>query len=501
MASITTQNDMVAFVQAATTLPVMLFSVPAGAVADSYERRRVLMLAQVLMMAMSLALAVIALSGEVTPVILLALTFLIGCGTALHTPAWQASIGDVVPRDQIAEAVTLNSMGLNLTRSVGPALGGVIVATAGAAAAFAFNAASFLPMIYGLARLGPTKKAETLPREGLYRAIGAGLRYVSMSPNLLNVILRGFVFGVSAVVILALLPVVARDLLHGGALVYGLLLGAFGVGAICGGLANATLRSMFSSEAIVRIAFCGIAASACLVALSRNVWLTGIFLLPAGASWVLALSLFNVVMQLSTPRWVVARVLSIYQTASFGGMTFGGWAWGLVAERQDIPTALFAAALTSLLGAGLGLRFALPLLAARNLDPSDHFSEPRTQLDIQPQSGPIFVTVEYRISLDDVDRFLSTMTERRRIRLRDGARQWVLLRDVEEPEVWKEAYHVPTWSDYVRHNQRRTKMDAEVSDQLAALNGGERPRVRRMIERETVPIHDDIGIKTFSELH
>src|SRR3989338_8055071 len=241
MATIASSNDMVAFVQAATTLPIMLFSIPSGAIADSYERRRVLLVAQVFMMAVAIGLAAVAVAGHVTPWLLLALTFLLGCGTALHTPAWQASVGDIGPRDQIAGAVTLNSMGLNMTRSVGPALGGFIVAAAGAAAAFAFNALSFVPMVFALLKMPAAQPKALLPRENLSRAVWAGLRYVSMSPDLMIVILRGFAFGVSAVAILALLPLVARDLLDGSALVFGVLLGAFGIGAILGGLANGWL--------------------------------------------------------------------------------------------------------------------------------------------------------------------------------------------------------------------------------------------------------------------
>lgn len=502
MATIATSNDMVAFVQAATTLPVMLFSIPAGAIADSYERRRVLMVAQVFMMAMSLALAAVAFWGNVTPWMLLALTFLIGCGTALHTPSWQASVGDVVPRDQIAGAVTLNSMGLNMTRSVGPALGGFIVAAAGAAAAFVFNALSFLPMIYALVRMQPNQTRSTLPRENLHRAVWAGLRYVSMSPDLITVILRGFVFGASATAILALLPLVARDTLQGGALVYGVLLGAFGIGAILGGLANAGLRARFGSEAIVAGSFLGMAISAALIASSNSIWLTPLFLLPAGASWVLALSLFNVVVQLSTPRWVVGRVLSIYQTAIFGGMTTGGWLWGNLSQHYSTPTALYLASVASVAGAAIGLRFALPAFASRNLEPLDQFRAPSLQLDLQDRSGPIFVMIEYDIDQADVTEFLRAMTDRRRIRIRDGARQWTLLRDVENPNLWKEAYHVPTWADYLRHNQRRTKADAEVTERLIALNrGSAKPSVRRMIERETVPLTDDMALKPFHDLH
>ena len=501
MATITTSNDMVALVQSATTLPVMVFSIASGALADSYDRRHLLMIAQLMMMATAAVLAVFAGAGQITPWPLLAFTFLLGCGTALHTPSWQASVGDVVPRAEISAAVTLNSMGLNLTRSVGPALGGLIVATCGAATAFAFNAVSFLPMIHALLRWTASLKPNPLPREDFRRAVLSGLSYVAMSPNLLTVIARGFVFGLVAIAILALLPVVARDLVKGGAGVYGLLLGSFGIGAIGGGLMNARVRQRFSNETIVRGTFVCIGLSAALVGTSRNTGLTCLALLPAGAAWVMALSLFNVVVQLSTPRWVVGRVLSIYQTASFGGMTAGGWLWGMLAQGFGAPTALMLSGAVSILGVAIGLRFALPVLQSLNLDPLDQFQEPALQVGLHPRSGPVLITVSYDIAPDKVPALLAAMTERRRIRLRDGARQWTLLRDLETPGLWRESYHFPTWVDYLRHNHRRTHADAEIAARLHALNaGGQKPVVQRMIEWQDVPLMDDLAIKPHVDL-
>ncbi len=501
MVSIARSDDMVALVQSAATLPVMLFSIIAGAIADSFDRRRVLLIAQVFMMANAVLLTGLVVGDMITPWLLLAFLFLAGCGTALHAPSWQASVGDIVPREVIPAAVTLNGMAVNLTRSVGPAVGGVVVAAAGAGAAFAVNAISFVPMVWALLRWKPAPAAPSLPREDFRRAIWAGLRYVSMSPNLLTVILRGSVFGLVAIAILALLPIVARDMLQGGAVTFGLLLAAFGVGAIGGGFANARMRARFSNEVVVRLAFLGVASSAGLVATSHNTWATCLFLLPAGASWVLALSLFNVVVQLSTPRWVLGRTLSIYQTAVFGGMTAGGWLWGTLAEGQGVPVALLIAGGIALMGAAIGLRFGLPDQVSLNLDPLNQFKEPDLHLELQPRSGPIMILIEYEIAQTDVQAFLDVMSLRRRIRIRDGAQHWVLLRDLENPDLWKEAYHVPTWVEYVRHNQRRTQEDAEISARLLALNkGGKRPGVRRMIERDTVPLRDDMVVKSYPEL-
>ncbi|WP_275787643.1 MFS transporter [Pararhizobium gei] len=502
MTSITSSANMVALVQASTSLPIMLFSLVSGALADNFDRRRIMLVAQCFMLTVSALLTVFTYFGLITPWLLLTFTFLIGCGTALNNPSWQASVGDMVPRDVLPAAVALNSMGFNITRSVGPAIGGAIVAAAGAAAAFAANTLSYFAILFALIRWRRAETPSKLPRESMGRAISAGLRYVAMSPNIGKVLFRGFVFGLSASAILALLPLVARDLIGGGPLIYGVLLGAFGLGAIGGALLSARLRERLSSEWIVRIAFGGFAVSSLLTAVSPYEWLTCLALLLSGAGWVLALSLFNTTVQLSTPRWVVGRALSLYQTTTFGGMAAGSWIWGQAAETYGPAPALMMSALVMLAGAAIGLRLPLPEFQALNLDPLNRFSEPLLKLDLKPRSGPIVVMIDYEIADEDVSEFLKAMAERRRIRIRDGAGQWGLMRDLENPTVWTETYHVPTWVEYVRHNQRRTQADAMVSDRLLELHRGSLlPRVHRMIERQTILPYDYERYKQQMDMH
>ncbi|MDS1139573.1 MFS transporter [Pusillimonas sp. SM2304] len=501
MTTISASDDMVALVQAATTLPIMIFSLAAGALADNFDRRNIMLVAQILMMVVSAGLAIFAVTGLLTPWLLLAFTFLIGCGTALHNPSWQASMGDLVPREDLPGAVTLNSMSYNLMRSIGPAVGGLIVAVAGAAFAFAVNALSYIALIRALSRWKPQRAPSTLPRESFGSAMSVGLRYIAMSPNLLKVMFRSFLFGLSAVSVLALLPLVTRDLVAGGAFSYGIILGCFGAGAIGGALLNARVRERWGNETIVRATFLLFALSVVALAFSRQMWLSCLAVLPAGACWVLTLSLFNVTVQLSTPRWVVGRALALYQTATFGGMAAGSWIWGLTADAHGTGNALIASGAVLVLGAAVGLRYVLPEFSKLSLDPLDRFNEPTLQLDLRPRSGPILVMVDYEIAQQDVNTFLNLMAQRRRIRLRDGARQWSLLRDLENPRIWSESYHVPTWVEYVRHHQRRTQADAEVFDQLLALHRGQRPpHVHRMIERQTVPIRDDMPLKQHTEI-
>lgn len=486
MTTIATSPYQVALVQASTTLPIMLFALVAGAVADSFDRRKVMLVAQTFMLVVSVLLTVFTYYNLLTPWTLLAFTFLIDSGTALNSPSWQASVGDMVPRNKVPAAVALNSMGFNLTRSVGPAIGGIIVAAAGAAAAFAANAVSYIGLIIVMARWKRDVPVSTLPRESLGAAMGAGLRYVAMSPNIGKVLVRGAAFGFSAGAVLALLPLVARDVVKGDALTYGIMLGAFGIGAVGGALISVRLRQLLSSETMVRCAFAGFAVCAFNAAISHHAWQSSLGLLVGGACWVIALSHFNVTVQMATPRWVVGRVLSVYQTATFGGIALGSWIWGVVADAHGAETALIAAAITMLAGGAIGLLLPLPQQQVLNLDPLNRFKEPHLALDLKPRSGPIAIMIEYIIRHEDEAEFLATMAERGRIRRRDGARNWTLARDLENPTIWIEHYHTPTWLEYVRHNGRITHADAMVGDRLRALHSGdEPPRVRRVIERPT----------------
>jgi MFS family permease len=496
MTSIGASADLIALVQASTTLPIMLFSLMAGAIADNFDRRKLMLAAQIFLLAVSVVLTVCAYLELVTPWLLLTFTFLVGCGTAFNGPAWQSLVGEMVPRSDLPAAIALNSMGFNIARSVGPALGGLVVATIGAFAAFALNAISYLGLIAVLARWQPVRPPRTLPPESLGSAMAAGIRYVAMSPNLAVVLLRGAVFGLAAIAVQALMPLIARDLIQGGPLTYGLLLGAFGVGAVGGALLSTRLRQAMSLEALVRIAFISFAICAAVAGLSKFATLSIAAMALGGASWVLALSSFNATVQLSSPRWVVGRALALYQMATFGGMAFGSWIWGVAAERFGTADALLIAAGMLVAGAALGLRLPLPGLKALNLDPLDRWTEPDLAVDILPRSGPVVITIEYRIREADVVAFLAVMAERRRIRRRDGARHWTLLRDLENPEIWIERYHNPTWLDYVRHNQRITQADAAVGERLRALHQGpDRPRVRRMIERQTGGPGPDLGTR------
>jgi MFS family permease len=489
MTSLTGSASLVALVQASTALPIMLFSLTAGAIADNYEKRAVMLMAQIFTITVSLVLAGCTYFGLITPWSLLIFTFLIGCGTALNNPAWQSSVRDLVPRQDLPQAIALNSVGMNIARGVAPALGGMIVATAGAAAAFAMNVFSYVALILVLFRWRPESEARVLPPESLGAAMGAGLRFVAMSPRIRSYLVHAFVFGFAGSAVQALMPLVARDLVGGGPVTFGLLFGAFGLGAIGGGLYSGRIRQALGAAGMIRSSFVGFALCALVTAFSSNTPLTTVAMALGGACWLLVLSSFNVAVQVSSPRWVVGRTLALYQTAAFGGIALGSWTWGLLAERLSISEALVLSALVHLLGVLVGLRWALPTNEEANLEPLNRWKEPSIRMEIQHRSGPIVVATEYRIPEESVQEFLTLMAERRRIRRRDGARHWRLLRDLAEPELWTERYDTPTWLDYVRQVQRITQADTRIVDRLRELHrGAEPPRIRRRIERQPVCI-------------
>lgn len=483
MTSLAHSADMVALVQAAVALPMMLFALPAGAMADSFDRRTIMLTAQIAILLIAGLLSFFTVEGWITPPILLGFTFLLSVGTAFNAPAWQASVGDMVPRRDIASAVALNAVAFNIARSTGPAVGGAIVAFGGVAIAFMLNAASNLGLIYVLARWRTTRNPRHLPREPLFSAIGVGLRYGTMSPDVRSVLLRGFAFGAAAMAIPALMPVVARDLLGGDAVVYGSLLGSFGVGAVIAALLSARLRRTLSSESLVRWSACAVAITAAGTGLSGSLPLTMAVLALGGGGWLIAFATLNVTIQMLTARWVVARVLALHQMTTFAGMSLGSLFWGHVAATNGLAAAYLGSAAAMVAVSLLGVRYALAPASDTDLGPLRSFSEPVTVVPVDISSGPIAITIEYVISETAQPEFLAAMTEWSRVRRRDGAKQWSLLRDLHDQEIWFERYEVATWLDYLRHTHRFTMADSAALERVRALHRGtEPPRMSRALK-------------------
>ena len=493
MTLLTSSQSMVALVQAAVTLPIMLVSTAAGVLADNHERRTVMLGAQIFMLVTSVVLTVLAWSGLLTPWLLLIFTFLIGCGMGLHNPSWQASFSELVPRPDLPSAVAMNAMGMNVTRSIGPALGGLITATLGAAAAFAMNAATYFVLIGALLSWKPVKRERTLPRERFHSALAAGLRYLLLSPEIMTINFRGFLFGAGGISMQALLPLVARDALAGDARTYGVLLGAFGFGAVVGALNAARIRDRLSNEMVLQAASALFLICCLVVSVSHNLAVSVVAIFISGICWLNTNSLLNVAVQLASPRWVLGRMISIFMTFIFGGMAIGSWVLGRVAETYDLPAAFYLAA--AILTVSLCTGFVMPLraLGGQDLDPVDRRATHDVKLSLNRRSGPIQIMVEYRIDQADVTAFLGLIAQRRRVHIRDGARRWTLLRDLETPDIWIESYDFPTWTEYLRHTERRTKADDGVIEALFELHRGSEPvRARRTIQRQTIAQTDDM---------
>lgn len=483
MTQMTSSADMVALVQTALTLPVMFMAMPAGAIADMHDRRIVSLVSLGIAFAGATALTTLAWLDMVTPMLLLALCFVVGSGVALMDPTWQSSISEQVPPDALPAAVALNGMSYNIARSVGPALGGIVVATAGAVASFALNALLYLPLMGALFAWNRVAQPSRLPREKFNRAIISGVRYIANSPAIKVVLVRSMVVGLIGSSIIALMPIVARDLLHGGAQTYGVLLSAFGVGAVLGAIYIPELRKRLTGEAAVRACSLSMGGALLAAALSQDSVLTSVALLLAGAVWTMAWVLFNVGVQLSAPRWVAGRSLAAYQAAGSGGVAIGSWGWGSLADVVGVEAALLVSAILMLLSPLLGLWLPMPRVGARGEEP-ELLEDPDVKLPLTGRSGPLVVEIEYRVAQENARAFHNAMQAVQLFRQRNGAYGWSIARDIADPDSWTERFHCPTWFDYLRQRNRATKAERALEREAAAFHVGPNPvRVRRMLER------------------
>src|SRR5450631_583686 len=483
MTQMTSSADKVALVQTALMLPIMLISMPAGAIADMYDRRIVALVSLLIALSGATALTVLAWLGMVTPQILLGSCFVVGSGMALFGPAWQSSVSEQVPAETLPSAVALNGISYNIARSFGPAIGGIVVAAAGAVAAFAANAVLYIPLLIVLFLWRRTSEPSRLPRERLNRAIVSGVRYIANSPSIRIVLARTLVTGLIGGSVSALMPLVARDLLHGGAQTYGIMLGAFGIGAVFGALNIAEVRKRMSGEAAVRACALCMGGAIAAVALSRQPVLTAAALVVAGAVWMLAVALFNIGVQLSAPRWVAGRSLAAFQASIAGGIAIGSWGWGRLTDAAGVETALLVSAGLMFASPLLGLWLRMPPVGARNED-AEVLADPEVRLLLTGRSGPLVVEIEYRVDQDSARAFHNVMQEVQLSRQRNGAYGWSIARDIADPELWTERYHCPTWLDYLRQRNRSTQSERALHQRAMDFHLGPDPvRVRRMLER------------------
>ncbi|NTE65140.1 MFS transporter [Agrobacterium tumefaciens] len=486
MVTIAASDTMVALVQAASTLPTFFLAIVVGAIADNYNRRIVMIVGRSLMMAASAMLVILMALGITNPWIILAFSFLDGCGIALADPAWRASLGDMLQRRQLPAAVTLLNVGFNTVRSVGPALGGIIVAAFGPMVTFALTTLGFVAPLTALWRNSWKVQSSPLPREALRTAIYDGLRFTAISSEIKTTILRGTLFGAASTSVLALLPLIARDQMKAGPVAYGILMAGFGAGALVAGLMNPRLRQALTQERLIVLASIACAACSLSLALTSSLAVATTFLALGGAGWVTAWSGLGVNVQLASPRWVVGRTISIYSAFTYGGIAAGSWLWGVIAENHSLSLALAVSAGATLFVSALGLKLPISNRSESELEPAGSFSAPAVALDLKPRSGPIQITTEYSIPEDNVEVFLDLMRDRRHAQSRVGARQWALTRDIQKPSRWLETYRTPTWMDYHRLHHRLTAADKQLDAELLKLTSEANvPQTTILVERST----------------
>lgn len=480
MTALTGNAQMVALVQTCATLPMMLMSLPAGALADIYERRNIMLIAQSAMLIIATVLTGLTIAAMTTPLVLLGATFLIAAGTALHAPAWQASMYDQVPRESLESAASLNSMGFNLARSLGPATGGLLVAAAGVGAAFAVNAASYIGLIITLLTWKRPKRERLLPPEGVGQAIMAGLRFVALSPALIAVLVRAGAFGLCGSAVWALTAILARDALGGGPKTFGLLLGGFGIGAVVGAILRAAIP--MTRERLTKSCSFAFGTCAILLGLSHNLPLSIGLMAVAGGAWVMTLTGLSVTVQFIAPRWVVGRAIAINQVSIFAGMAFGSWFWGFIATVFRVEVAFMASGAAMLATLLLAFFFPLTSDAAPDLTPARAHPVDDLLGPVGANDGPIVVTIDYRVQPANFRAFVDAMADLGRIRRRNGAHRWTLHQDVDSPTRWVERFHSLTWIDHLRRQTRHTRADQIVLDRVATLRDGE-AIVHRLLER------------------
>ena len=481
VADLSASPSAVGLIQAAGTLPIFLLALPAGVLADILDRRKLLMAMQVVLLAVSLALTLLAWRGLITVELLIGLTLVGGTAAAIAGPAWQSMVPDLVPRSQLRNAIALNSVGINVSRSIGPAIGGILLGAFGAAIAYAADLATYLFVIGALLWWqSPRAEGSHIP-EHFFGAFRAGLRYARSSRKLHVVLLRAGIYFIFASATWALLPLVAKDLLGGGASFFGLLLGAVGAGAIGGATILPRLRNRLDSDAILLGSAILSAGVMVVLTFAPPQWMAFLCLFLLGSAWIAALTVLNGVAQAVLPNWVRGRALAVYLTVFNGAMTVGSIAWGITAEALGLTTTLLIAAAGLSLSAVLMHLIKLPL-GEDDLSASNHWPEPIVADSVAHDQGPVMVQIEYSVTADDRPAFLRALNLHAEARRRDGAYLWGVSDDAAKPGQIVEWFFVESWAEHLRQHERASHADAEIHGQLIGYHQGEvRPTVRHLI--------------------
>jgi MFS family permease len=468
----------VALTQTASALPFFVLALPAGAIGDIVDRRKLILLTEVWMLAVALVLAVMTLGGMMSPALLLILTFALSAGDAFETPTWRAVLPELVQKEDIPAASALNGIEFNFARAVGPALAGLLIAVAGIGAAFLVNAASFLGVILVVARWKRPMHKRATPPETVTGATVAAIRYVRYSPAVRVVLLRAGAAMFFASGLLALLPSIAHRI-SGSPVGYGVLLGCFGCGAVLGALAMQRARARWSADVVVSAGIAIFGAATILAGTLDGLWQLSAVLLIGGGAWLSFISLFNVLVLNQTPDWVRARVLAVSMLVFQGAVAAGSAAWGAVAARAGVSQSLLWAGTGAIMTTALGLFRRLPEATA-DLTPWNHWRLPAVVDTRVDAGGPVLVTVEYQVDAERVPEFVKAMHQYGRVRRRDGASRWGICRDLEIADRYLETFVVSSWAEHLRQHDRITRADSQLEDRLRSCTRKE-PKVRHLV--------------------
>ena len=472
----------VSLVQTATTLPTFLIGLPAGALGDILDRRKIMLASQAFMLVCATALGVLTLMGDISIAGVIALTFGIGLGSAALRPSWQAVQPELVERSEIPQAAALNGVSMNMARAVGPAIGGVVVAITSAGVVFIANALSFLGVMGVLLRWKRKPHESALGAEHVSGAIRVGTRYVRHSPRLKAVLARTLSFCLFSSALWALLPVVAHNRLGMGSGGYGLLLGAIGIGAVSGAFVLPVARQRWSTDQVVAAATLTFVLVALVLAWSRSTPVVAVALVLGGLSWIAVLSSLNASAQVALPAWVRARGMATYLLVFQGGQAAGSFGWGLLATKTSTSTAL------SVVAGGLTVALAVSSRRYRltapefDMTPVTNWSAPELSVEPDPRR-PVLVTIEYRVRLANHDDFREAMQRLGRSRRRTGAQRWSLYQDASDPDRFVENYVLDSWEEHLRqHYERQTRQDEAIRQRALDLTeNGATPKARHLI--------------------
>ncbi|MGA3028562.1 MAG: MFS transporter [Bryobacteraceae bacterium] len=473
MALLTPSPLYVALVQSSTSLPVFLLGIPAGALADIVDRRKLLLWTQGGMLAAAGILGVMTLAGYTGPWSLLLLTFALGVGSTMNGPAWNAIMPELVPREELPAAIALNSAGFNLARAVGPALGGAVLAAASAGPAFLLNAVSFVGVMVVLWMWRRRPRDHAHAEERISSAMLAGIRYVRFAPPMHAVLLRSAAFVTPASALWAILPLLAKTELRLGSTGYGVLLGCLGAGSVLGATVLSRLRERFSPNLLVSAATTSFGCVAASLYWLHHFGFVCLVLVAGGMSWMTVNSNLNIATQTTAPSWVRARALGMYLLVFQSAMAVGSALAGAIAERFGVRTTLFAAGLTLFVSATVTFRLKLGSSEPSETLAKPHWPEPTMALDIHPDSGPVLVAVEYQIDLARRAEFIRVMQGMRTIRRRDGAMRWSLFEDAAAPGRMRESFLVESWAEHLRQHERMTAADRDVQASAHAFHLGD----------------------------